>query len=47
MKQPTVGLGDVVKRITTSFGFRPCSSCQRRAEALNRLAQFTSRPKDR
>ncbi len=43
MERPTVGLGDVVKRVTTSLGFRPCSGCQRRAEALNRLVQFTGK----
>ena len=43
MQQPTIGLGDIVKRVTTSVGFRPCSGCQKRAEALNRMVQFTTR----
>ena len=47
MQQPTIGLGDVVKRLTTSVGFRPCSGCQKRAEALNRMVQFTTARKPR
>jgi hypothetical protein len=38
-----VGLGDVVKRVTSAVGIRPCSGCQRRAEALNRLVTFGGR----
>jgi hypothetical protein len=47
MQQPAIGLGDVVKRVTTSVGFRPCSGCQKRAEALNRMVQFTTTRKPR
>lgn len=47
MQQPTIGLGDVVKRVTTSIGFRPCSACQKRAEALNKMVQFTTTRKPR
>jgi hypothetical protein len=38
-----VGLGDVVKRATTSVGVRPCGGCARRAEALNRWLVFSRR----
>jgi len=38
-----VGFGDVIKRVTSSFGIRPCGGCQRRAEALNRWLIFTGR----
>jgi hypothetical protein len=38
-----VGLGDVVKRVTTAVGIKPCGGCQRRAEALNRLVTFQGR----
>jgi hypothetical protein len=31
-----VGLGDAVKRITTTLGVAPCGGCGRRAESLNR-----------
>jgi len=47
MNQPPVGLGDVVKRVTTAVGFRPCGGCQKRAQALNRLVQFTGKPRGR
>jgi len=40
-----VGLGDVIKRVTSSFGIRPCGGCQRRAAALNRWLVFTGRPR--
>lgn len=31
-----IGLGDVVKRATSSVGIKPCGGCERRAEVLNR-----------
>jgi hypothetical protein len=34
------GLGDVIKRVATSYGLRPCKGCERRAELLNRLVSF-------
>lgn len=38
-----VGLGDVIKRATSLAGVRPCGSCLRRAETLNRWVVFTGR----
>jgi hypothetical protein len=38
-----IGLGDAVKRVTASFGIRPCGGCERRAAALNRSLVFTTR----
>jgi hypothetical protein len=38
-----VGLGDVIKRATTSAGIRPCSGCARRAASLNRWLAFSGR----
>jgi hypothetical protein len=35
-----VGLGDVVKKVTTGVGVKPCSTCQERAARLNRWMQF-------
>ena len=32
-----VGLGQAVKRVTTSLGIRPCGGCHRRASALDRF----------
>lgn len=38
-----VGLGDVVKRVTTAVGVKPCTACQQRAARLNEWLQFTPR----
>jgi hypothetical protein len=38
-----IGLGDVMKRVTSTFGARPCGGCERRAAALNRWVVFTPR----
>ena len=38
-----IGLGDVVKRVTTAIGIKPCGGCERRAAALNRWVVFTRR----
>jgi len=40
-----IGLGDVVKRVTSTFGIKPCGGCERRAAALNRWFAFTGRAK--
>lgn len=31
-----VGLGDVLKSVTSTVGVRPCGGCNRRAAAMNR-----------
>jgi peroxiredoxin len=31
-----IGLGDLIKRITSAFGIKPCVGCERRAAVLNR-----------
>jgi hypothetical protein len=36
-----IGLGDVIKRVTSTVGIRPCGGCERRAAALNRWIVFT------
>jgi hypothetical protein len=38
-----IGLGDVIKRVTSTFSIRPCGGCERRAAALNRWLVFTGR----
>ena len=38
-----VGLGSVVKRVTSTFGIRPCGGCEQRAAKLNRWLVFTGR----
>ena len=35
-----IGLGDVVKSVTSAFGISPCGGCNRRAAALNRWLTF-------
>jgi hypothetical protein len=37
-----IGLGDVVKRVTSTFEIRACGGCERRAAALNRWFVFTT-----
>jgi hypothetical protein len=36
-----VGLGDVIKRATSSMGIKPCGGCNRRAATLNRWFVFS------
>jgi hypothetical protein len=38
-----IGLGDAVKRATSSIGIRPCGPCAARAERLNRRVVFVGR----
>ena len=35
-----VGLGDVIKKATSSAGIKPCGPCHKRAAALNRWMSF-------
>jgi len=38
-----IGLGDVIKRVTSTVGIRPCSGCERRAALMNRWLVFSRR----
>jgi hypothetical protein len=38
-----VGLGDAIKRATSTVGIKPCGGCGRRAAALNRWMVFSGR----
>ena len=38
-----VGLGDAVKRATSSIGIKPCAPCAKRAERLNQWLVFARR----
>jgi hypothetical protein len=40
-----IGLGNLIKRVTSSFGISPCGDCERRAAVLNRWFTFTGRAK--
>lgn len=43
ISEEEVGLGDVIKRVTSSVGIKPCGGCERRASALNRWMVFSGR----
>jgi peroxiredoxin len=36
-----IGLGDVIKRVTSALGIKPCVGCERRAAVLNRWMVFS------
>lgn len=36
-RRRSVGLGDLIKRLTSAFGVKPCSACEERARKLNRV----------
>ena len=38
-----IGLGDVIKRVTSTAGIQPCGGCEKRAAALNRWLVFSGR----
>jgi hypothetical protein len=38
----TVGLGQAIKKLTSSVGVSACGGCQRRAAQLDRRITFTS-----
>ena len=43
VSEEDVGLGDVIKRATSTVGIHPCGGCGRRAAALNRWMVFSGR----
>ena len=43
LSEEDVGLGDLIKRATSSVGIQPCGGCEKRAAALNRRLTFTGR----
>jgi hypothetical protein len=38
-----IGLGDAIKRVTYSMGIKPCTSCEKRAAALNQWMKISRR----
>ena len=36
-----IGLGDVVKRVTTAVGVKPCGPCEQRAARMNEWLRLT------
>jgi len=43
VSEEDVGLGDAIKRATSTVGIKPCGGCGRRAAALNRWMVFSGR----
>jgi hypothetical protein len=41
-----IGLGDLIKRITSAAGIRPCGGCLQRAEILNRWLTLTGQARN-
>ena len=41
--EENIGLGDAIKRVTTTFGIAPCEGCAQRAALLNRWMIFSGR----
>ena len=41
INEDEIGLGDVIKRVTSQFAIKPCGGCNRRAELLNRWIVLT------
>jgi hypothetical protein len=40
-----IGLGDVIKRATSTVGISPCDGCAKRAAMLNKWMVFSGRPR--
>ncbi len=43
ISEETIGLGDVVKRLTSYAGLKPCGGCEQRAAVLNQWMAFSRR----
>jgi len=43
ISEKDIGLGDVIKRATSTVGIKTCGSCEQRAVALNRWLTFSGR----
>ena len=41
INEQEIGLGDVIKRVTSTFGIAPCDDCARRAAMLNHGMVFS------
>ncbi len=36
-KEQGIGVGDLIAKLTKTFGIKPCSSCEQRRKVLNKL----------
>lgn len=43
ISEEDIGLGDVIKRVTSTFAIAPCAGCAQRAAMLNRWMVFSGR----
>ena len=39
-----IGAGDVIAKVTTAIGIKPCTPCQKRREQLNQALKFIPKP---
>jgi hypothetical protein len=47
LNEKDIGLGDVIKRVTSYVGITPCGGCEARAAALNRRFVFSADPRNK
>jgi hypothetical protein len=40
-----IGIGDILKVLTQAIGIKPCASCHRRAQIMNRALNFRIKQK--
>ena len=43
VNEEDIGIGDMIKRVTSAVGIKPCGDCLRRASALNQWVVFKGR----
>ena len=41
-----IGLGDVIKRVTSAVGINPCGGCEQRAALFNNWLVFSGKAKN-
>ena len=47
LAEEEVGLGTLLKRVTSALGIRACGGCERRAARLDRMVRLTGRQRGR
>lgn len=41
MAEESKGLGDTIAKVTEAVGIKPCGSCKKRQEALNKMFSYS------
>jgi hypothetical protein len=41
VKDHEIGLGDMIKHVSSTIGIKPCAGCEKRAQSLNHWMVFT------